>query len=94
MIFATVTIAAPLCSDTIDTAGGSLPNRGKPVLISKNAVKEFQLALFLENLELSYFQGGLENVTHWGISKYLANTVEIIGKIAAVNLNIDIIREI
>jgi hypothetical protein len=51
--------AAPLCSDTINTAGGASPNSGDPILISANAVKEFQLALFLENLESFNFQTGL-----------------------------------
>lgn len=81
--------AAPLCSDTIDTAGGGPPNSGDPMLISPNAVREFQLALFLENLESFYFQTGLQNTSQWGINGYPNDTVEILSKIAAVSFAID-----
>jgi hypothetical protein len=81
--------AAPLCSDTINTAGGDPPNSGDPILISANAVKEFQLALFLENLESFYFQTGLQNVSQWGINGYSNDTVEILYKIAAVRFATD-----
>ena len=86
---ASFTAAAPLCSDTINTAGGGPPNSGDPMLISPNAVKEFQLALFLENLEYFYFQTGLQNASQWGINGYPNDTVEILGKIAAVSFAID-----
>jgi hypothetical protein len=81
--------AAPLCSDTINTAGGGPPNSGDPTFLSENAVKEFQLALFLENLESSYFQSGLQNISQWGTDGDPNDTVEIISKIAAVSPNVD-----
>jgi hypothetical protein len=81
--------AAPVCSDTINTAGGGPPNSGEPILISANAVKEFQLALFFENLESSYFQTGLQNVSHWGTNGHPNDTLEILSKIAAVSFTID-----
>jgi hypothetical protein len=55
--------AAPLCNNITDIAGGSLPYIDKPSSISTSAVKDFQLALFLENLEASFFQTGLTNIT-------------------------------
>jgi hypothetical protein len=81
--------AAPLCSDTINTAGGGPPNSAEPYSISANAVKEFQLALFLENLESFYFQTGLQNVSNWGTNGHPHETVEILSKIAAVSFTID-----
>jgi hypothetical protein len=81
--------AAPFCSDIINTAGGGPPNSGDPILISANAVKEFQLALFLENLESFYFQTGLQNVSQWGTNGYPNDTVEILSKIVAVSFAID-----
>ena len=81
--------AAPLCSDTINRSGGVPPNSGDPILISANAVKEFQLVLFLENLESFYFQTGLQNVSQWGTNGYPNNTVETLGIIAAVSFAID-----
>ena len=88
-IFALFTAAAPLCSDTIDTAGGGLPSSIEPIMISENAVKEFQLALFLENLESSYFQTGLQNVSQWGINGHPNDTIDILSKIAAVSFIFD-----
>jgi hypothetical protein len=55
--------AAPLCSNVTDVAGGGLPNGGRPLLISPVAVKDLQLALFLENLEVSFFSSSLSNIT-------------------------------
>jgi hypothetical protein len=55
--------AAPLCSNVINIAGGGLPNSGRPLLLSLAGVKDLQLALFLENLEVSYFSSGLSNIT-------------------------------
>jgi hypothetical protein len=80
---------APLCLDTINTAGGGPPNSGDPMLISSNAVREFQLALFLENLESFYFQTGLQNASQWGIDGYPNDTVGILSKIAAVSFATD-----
>jgi hypothetical protein len=77
--------AVSLCSDTANTAGGGLPNSDEPILMSANAVKEFQLALYLENLESFYFQSGLQNISLWEGSDSSNDTTEIIGKIAAVS---------
>ncbi|KIW36733.1 uncharacterized protein PV06_11029 [Exophiala oligosperma] len=77
------TAAVPLCSDTINGAGGGIPDRNEPPMLSAEAVKEFQLALFLENLELSYFQSGLENISTWGTAGYPNDTTKILSKIVA-----------
>ncbi|KIW54613.1 hypothetical protein PV05_06962 [Exophiala xenobiotica] len=77
------TAAAPLCSDTISTAGGGIPDSGEPAMVSAEAVKEFQLALFLENLESSYLQSGLQNISSWGTAGYPNDTTEVLSKIAA-----------
>jgi hypothetical protein len=82
--------AAPLCSDIINTAGGGPPNSGDPILISglsAKVVREFQLILFLENLESSYFQTGLQNVSKWGTNGHPNDTIEILSKIAAVSFH-------
>jgi hypothetical protein len=54
--------AAPLCNNTIAAVRGSLPDISKPSSISISVVKGFQLALFLENLEVSFFQTDLTNI--------------------------------
>lgn len=77
--------AAPLCSNVTNVAGGGLPNSGRPLLLSPAAVKDFQLALFLENLEASYFSSGLSNITKWGTDGYPNDTVEVVSKVAAVS---------
>lgn len=77
--------AGPLCTNTTDIAGGGLPNSGRPPVLSQAAVRDLQLLLFLENLEASYFSSGLSNVTKWGIHGYPNDTIEIVGKIAAVS---------
>lgn len=76
--------AAPLSSDVAIQAGGGLPNNGFPTLISEDAIKEFQLTLFLENLEAFFFKSGLANLTSWETSGYSNDTAEVISKIAAV----------
>ncbi len=78
--------ASPLCCNITGKAGGGTPNSGFPTLISENAIKEFQLMLFLENLEASLFATGLANITSWGANGYPNDTVEIIGKVAAVSV--------
>lgn len=78
-------IAAPLCSNITDVAGGGLPNSNEPLLISPAAVKDFQLALFLENLEASFFSSGLANITKWDTYGYPNNTIEIVSKVVAVS---------
>lgn len=77
--------AAPLCNNITDVAGGSLPYIDKPLSISINAVKEFQFALFLENLKVSFFQNGLTNITEWNMSGYPHDTIEVVSKVAAVS---------
>ncbi|KAF4624709.1 hypothetical protein G7Y89_g13460 [Cudoniella acicularis] len=66
--------ATPICSDV---AGGGLPNSGRPLLLSPAAVKDLQLALFLENLEVAYFSSGLSNITMWGINGYPNDTIGV-----------------
>ena len=77
--------ATPLCNDTTNAAGGGLPDIGKLSSISTSAVKGFQLALFLENLEASFFQAGLTNITEWSVKGYPSNTIEVFTGVAAVS---------
>ena len=79
-------ITAPLCSKTIDTAGSGPPNSRIPTVISAGAIKELQLAYFLENLEVLFFNTSLTDITKWGTSEYHNNTIEIVTKIAAVSI--------
>lgn len=81
----TTTAAAPLCSDTVRTAGGGIPDGNDHPTLSAEAVKEFQLALFLENLEAFYFQSGLQNISTWGMTGYPNDTIEVLSKIVAVS---------
>ena len=78
--------AAFLCSETIDIVSSGPPNSGILTVISTGAIKEFQLAYFLENLEVSFFNIGLIDIIKWGISKYYNNTIEIVTKIVAVSI--------
>lgn len=80
-----IVAAAPLCSETIDKAGGGPPNSVVPTAISAGAIKELQLAYFLENMEASFFNSGLTNLTEWGTSGFPNDTIEVITKIAAVS---------
>ena len=80
-----LTAAAPLCSDVTNVAGGGIPNSGLPLLLSPATVKDFQLALFLENLEASYFSSGLSNITRWGTSGYPNDTIQVVSKVSAVS---------
>ncbi|KAF8856257.1 hypothetical protein BDZ45DRAFT_545157, partial [Acephala macrosclerotiorum] len=75
--------ATPICSNITNTAGGGLPDSGRPSFISPSAVKGFQLTLFLELLEVSYFSSGLTNITKWDICGYANDTVETISKVVA-----------
>ena len=75
----------PLCSDTIDIAGGGTPNSENSTAISMEAIKELQLAVFLENLQVSLFNTGLTNLTGWDMSGYTNDTLQTISIIAAVN---------
>jgi hypothetical protein len=78
-------VAAPLCNNIIDVARGSLLYINKLLSISTSAVKDFQFALFLENLEASFFQTSLTNITRWNISGYPYDTIEVVSKVAAIN---------
>jgi hypothetical protein len=77
--------AVPLCNNTTAAAGGGLPDIGKPSSISTSAVKGIQLALFLENLEMSFFQTGLTNITKWSTNGYPNDTIEVVTGVAAVS---------
>jgi hypothetical protein len=85
IVVGSLVAAAPLCNDTADVAGGSLPDIDLPPSISASAVKDFQLALFLENLEVSFFQAGLANITKWSATGYPNDTIEVVTKVAAVS---------
>ncbi|KAH8704538.1 ferritin-like domain-containing protein [Phaeosphaeriaceae sp. PMI808] len=75
--------AAPLCPETIDMAGGGLPNTTLPSAVSERGIREIQLAQFLENLEVEFFTAGFANITDWGTTGYSNNSAKIVGKIAA-----------
>ena len=77
--------AAPLCPETIDMAGGGLPNTTLPSIVSESGIREIQLAQFLENLEVELFTTGFTNITDWGTTAFSNNSAEIVGKIAAVS---------
>lgn len=77
--------AAPLCNNVTNVARGGLPNIEKPPFISASAAKGFQLALFLENLEASFFQAGLSNITEWSHNGYANDTIEVVTEVAAVS---------
>ena len=85
IIVGSLIATAPLCNNTIDMAGSGLPNTEMPPSISASAVKHFQLALFLENLEVSFFQAGLANITKWNTTGYSNDTVEVVTKVAAIS---------
>ena len=85
IVVGSLVAAAPLCNNTIDMAGGGLPNTDMPLTISASAAKGFQQALFLENLGLSFFQAGLANITKWNTTGYLNDTIQIVTKVAAVS---------
>lgn len=80
-----VAATAPLCSESIEAAGGGQPNSILPTEISANAMKGLQFAHFLKNMEVSFFNAGLKNLTEWGASGLRNDTMEIVSKIAAVS---------
>lgn len=81
-----LTSCTPLCADIVAVAGGGLPNGEKPIFISEDAVSDIQLALYLENLESSFFRSGLQNISSWVTQSFPNDTTEILSKIAAVSL--------
>jgi len=84
--FGVLVSGAPLCPDIISTAGGGLPNGTLPPAVSQSGIKEIQLALFLENLEVSFFTAGVANISRWGTNGYANDSMEIVNKIAAVSV--------
>ena len=77
--------ATPLCSNITGIVGGGPPNIKIPSLISLEAIKGFQLALFLENLESSFFNTGLMLIKNQGTSGYSNGTIEIVSKVTAMS---------
>jgi hypothetical protein len=69
-------------SDVVVAAGGGIPDTGVPTLISQNAIKDLQLALFLENLEVDFFRNGLENLTTWGNTD--PKIIDVVSRITSV----------
>jgi len=55
IIVRSLVAAALLCNNTIDIARGSLLNANMTPFILASVIKDFQLALFLENLEVLFF---------------------------------------
>ena len=80
-----IATATPPCPESIETAGGGPPNNGMPTVISAGAIKELQLANFLENMEVSFFNASLTNLTEWDISRFPNNNIEVVSKSAAVS---------
>jgi hypothetical protein len=79
-------VTAMPCSQVRATAGGGPPNGQIPTMVSKNAIKELQLAHFLENLKVSFFNVGLINLMNWGTDGFSNDTVETVKKVAAVSI--------
>jgi hypothetical protein len=78
-------VAAPLYSNNANIAGGGLLNSVKPLALSSAAIKDLQLALFLENLKVSYFSSSLSNIIKWGTNRYLNDTIEVVSKITTIS---------
>ena len=57
------TTTAPFYSNTTAIAGSGPPNSRVPTIISAGTIKELQLAHFLENLEASFFNTSLTEIT-------------------------------
>lgn len=84
--FALLVNATPVCRDAMILSGGDVPNTDLPTTVSEEGIREIQLAQFLENLEVSFFCAGLANITDWGANGYSNDSIEIVGKIAAVRI--------
>jgi hypothetical protein len=67
-----------------EVAGGGPPNDRLPALITDHTITQFQLALFLENLESNFLQAGLQNMSSWAARTYTNGTTDNLKKIAAV----------
>ena len=77
---------APLYFNTIAIVNSSPPNSGVLTVISAGAIKELQLAHFLENLKVFFFNTSLTEITKWGINKYPNDAINVISKIAAISI--------
>ena len=77
--------AALLYFKIIDTAGSSLLNSRTLTAISVGAIIEIQLANFLKNLEVLFFNIILTNIKRQGTNRYHNNTIKVITKIAAIS---------
>jgi hypothetical protein len=53
--------------------------------MARNTINGLQLALFLENLEYSFMNMSLANLTEWGITRYPNDTIQVIEKVVAVS---------
>jgi len=85
IVVGSLVAAAPLCNNTTDIAGGGLANADMPPSISASAVKDLQVALFLDTLERSLFLAGMTNITKWNTTGYPNDTIEVVTKVAAVS---------
>jgi hypothetical protein len=85
LVVGSLVAAALLCNNTTDVAGGSSPDFDMPSSILTSAVKDFQFALFLENLELLFFKAGVVNLIKWSAKGYPNDTIEVVTKVAAVS---------
>lgn len=80
-------VTAMPCSQVRASAGGGPPNGQIPTMVSKNAIQELQLAHFLENLKVSFFNVGLTNLMSWGTNGFSNDTVRTVRKVAAVSVS-------
>ena len=76
-ISAAVTLAAPLC--------GPPGNDTVQLQLSTSSISGLQLSLFLENLELAFFQSGIMNITA-GDSRYGQNFNQTVADAALVKI--------
>ena len=77
--------STPLCSNVTGIAAGGPPNIKIPSLISPEAIKGFQLALFFKNLESSFFNTGLILIKNQGTNAYLNGMIEIVSKVTTMS---------
>ncbi|KAI9798988.1 MAG: hypothetical protein M1833_004341 [Piccolia ochrophora] len=80
----------PLTPEIIQQAGGGLINQPPPQTLSAPTLDLVQLAQFISNEKLAYFDFGIENIPKWGLGDFPNNTLEIIQSFRAqaiVDLN-------
>src|SRR4051794_32508497 len=89
LIFIFISLAALTnctpCPQTEGIAGGGPPNSALPSQISRNGIKNIQLAQFIENMEASFFSTGSLNISDWGSDGYSNSSIDTINRIAAVS---------